>query len=343
MSTIAAGRQNVKGDNEGAHICLNFGTETSALQKWKLDRSEDIYKSSKAEPLGKSLSRGHVIPLDKNHAFGQSIGAREKNHNPQAGYLINPTDNDEASDVRTHGDYLPGEQKKRNYDWGAAGIDPKSTVFGIVDSNPYVNGVAKSINPNIVGSGVDTTKLVNKVVEDFKENRSEKLGQTKTLGARNVTLSEDHTFGVSSRKFEEWGVGKLMNGIYTEAEQVPDADLGKSIKKGFRNIAPKDRVFGAPTVRTDIYTPSERSVADNNNYGYEPNTMALLYPADGAERGITEEDFLEARSRDEIKTLTKMAKLGMKDEDFDRIYNISADAAGNCSLYNFLKAKDNHH
>jgi hypothetical protein len=44
----------------------------------------------------------------------------------------------------------------------------------------------------------------------------------------------------------------LQVGEYTEEELQPDADLGKAIRPGFRNMAPAERVFGLPSVRVDI-------------------------------------------------------------------------------------------
>ena len=37
---------------------------------------------------------------------------------------------------------------------------------------------------------------------------------------------------------------ELIKGAYTPDEQQPDADLGKSLREGWRNMAPEDRVRG---------------------------------------------------------------------------------------------------
>jgi len=343
---IPSGPYGVKNSYKPGESCeasMNVYPTSKTLQ-WKLERADDIYKSTKTEPLGKSMTRGHKIPLEPDHSYGIHVGAEGKNRNPESGLLINPstveTNDPEHHNmyVMTHQDFLPGEQRSRNYDWNAAGVDPKKNVFGIKDLEPYYDGVAKSINPNLNGSA--KTKIVNKLVEEFKDQHAEKLGTAKNLGARDQRLPKDHTYGLSSQKFEEWGVFKLL-GSYTKDEQLPDADLGKSIKPGFRNIAPEDKVFGAPTVRSYIPAPKTRSVADNNNYGDEPNTMTLLYPSNGAERGITEEDFLLLRSKDSIKALMAAVKAKLSDAEFDKIYETASNSNGQCSLSNFLHAKDN--
>lgn len=50
-------------------------------------------------------------------------------------------------------------------------------------------------------------------------------------------------------------------------EECNDKNLGKTNKYGFRNITKigdESRLFGAPTIRTDIKQPAMKSVADPN-------------------------------------------------------------------------------
>jgi hypothetical protein len=53
-----------------------------------------------------------------------------------------------------------------------------------------------------------------------------------------------------------------------EHELQPDKDLGRSTKVGCRNVVRKpedsNRVFGTPTIRTDIPYKEKRSIADFN-------------------------------------------------------------------------------
>ena len=74
--------------------------------------------------------------------------------------------------------------------------------------------------------------------------------------------------------------------------ETADRDLGLSLRPGFRNRAPEDRVFGAPTIRTDIPGRDVKSVADNNNYGNEPDAMSLVYPS-AAHRGVVDRDYIK--------------------------------------------------
>ncbi len=60
-------------------------------------------------------------------------------------------------------------------------------------------------------------------------------------------------------------MGELLTGTLTPGEQQPDADLGKSLREGFRNTTragDENRSFGIPTIRTDVRLPKLRSVAN---------------------------------------------------------------------------------
>lgn len=66
----------------------------------------------------------------------------------------------------------------------------------------------------------------------------------------------------------QWNAAKCIHGQPSERELQPDTDLGKSTKAGCRNVVRKpedeNRIFGAPTIRTDIPFKEKRSIADYN-------------------------------------------------------------------------------
>lgn len=52
-----------------------------------------------------------------------------------------------------------GEQRRRNYEWNKAGIDPAAHRFGAFEKNPERDGVRKAMQPSLdptlqVGNGV---------------------------------------------------------------------------------------------------------------------------------------------------------------------------------------------
>ncbi len=65
-----------------------------------------------------------------------------------------------------------------------------------------------------------------------------------------------------------WNAARCIHGEPSEKEVQPDTDLGRATKPGVRNVVRKpedeNRVFGTPTIRTDIPFKEKRSVADYN-------------------------------------------------------------------------------
>ncbi len=70
-------------------------------------------------------------------------------------------------------------------------------------------------------------------------------------------LPADHIFGVPS-KHESGSVSTLLKGDYSPEQLQDDADLGKSLKEGWRNLGPAGRVSPAfcpwPHLPLDCYT-----------------------------------------------------------------------------------------
>lgn len=74
-------------------------------------------------------------------------------------------------------------------------------------------------------------------------------------------------FGRSLQPKDPWNAAKCIRGEATYDEAVKDVGLGKSTRFGTRNLTKpgdEDRVFGTPTIRTDIIKPVKKSVADPN-------------------------------------------------------------------------------
>ena len=72
-------------------------------------------------------------------------------------------------------------------------------------------------------------------VEDFRNTRNI-LGQSKNLGQGSSSRPFDMVYGKSSAS-KGIGAGEIIKGKYTDEQNRPDRDLGKSITPGFRNIS----------------------------------------------------------------------------------------------------------
>ncbi len=259
-----------------------------------------------------------------------------------------PADETEAHKmyVRTHAAYDPGEQRRRGYDWQRTGVNPITHAFGAVDKDNYQQGVRKALQPALDQTLPQPSKVSNKIYEDYKASATDYLGKTKKLGTGDRTqLAPDHAYGMPSLRYgPEPGVDQLLQGSFTPEEQNPDADLGKSLREGWRNVAPEGRTFGVPSIRTDIPQPKVRSCANTTNFGNEPDAFQLLRPPHSVERGVHEEHYMALRGRPEVKELVVEAGIELSDEDFDKVFSMASEADGEaeqCCLDTFFRAR--HH
>ncbi len=112
----------------------------------------------------------------------------------------------------------------------------------------------------------------------------------KNIAQTQTKLKKGHAFGFTPNNKDEWDASKCISGEPTLKEVAIDDDLGRSNKFGYRNVVKpgdENRIFGVPTIRSDILQPNNKSVADPNNYGYEPQVIELLFPQKYTNRGLS--------------------------------------------------------
>jgi hypothetical protein len=159
-----------------------------------------------------------------------------------------------------------------------------------------------------------------------------------------------HSFGMRQVCMQGGGakecVVNLLHGAQSAEEQLPDADLGKSLREGFRNIPPPgsdpSRAYGVPSVRTDLHLRSRTSIANTQNYGNEPDAMALLSPCSTADRGVNEDTYAEQRDRGNVRKLLDSAGIRLPDAEFDEVFADAAQAEGGdgrVSLMAFMNSR----
>lgn len=308
----------------------------AGLADYNNDLKESKYHSHIREPLGKSYSRGFVMPGVVNteeFKYGVPTLSSENAKDvlyPGGGHR------EERNKVND-----PAVQKARNYDWK---LDTTAHRFGYAESK-LLNGAAYSLHPERKDGAFPKTVIVKKTVEDFKQVAHDILGKPKNLGQGKPPLQDGHTFGVSTVGNDPWNAAKCIHGEPTEKEVQPDYDLGKCVKQGCRNEVRTesdiDRVFGTPTIRLDIPFKERKSVADHQNYGDEPDAVDLLFPNTFTELGVSEFDFSALRSRDEIKELFGRIgykyKVGKFNAMFNRARALDQCASDACSVRSFMK------
>ncbi len=122
--------------------------------------------TSRAFPHAPAHPRLRNAPTKPTHApLPLPLPRQGKELARQAATVINPTDHPAEEDpathtqyVRSHGDFGPGEQRQRGYNWQAPGIDPAAYRFGAVDPNQVRDGVKQALTSGLdpeaqVGAG----------------------------------------------------------------------------------------------------------------------------------------------------------------------------------------------
>lgn len=155
---------------------------------------------------------------------------------------------------------------------------------------------------------------------------------------------------------KEDGVGELIHGGYSAAQQQPDADLGKSLREGFRNIPPAaadgsidsraaggGRAYGLPSVRTDLHPPARASIANAQNYGNEADAAALLSPCSTADRGVNEEHYSARRDAAGVRGLLAGAGIAMGDAEFAACFEAAAASEGSSGRASLMAFMDTRH
>jgi len=327
---------------------------SGAQQLLELDEAK--YQRNIREPLGKAYERNFNIPddLKTRRGFGVIQGAKALDEARQARDIVFPKANPmvdpdvdpevHALYVRTHASWAPGEQKDRHYDWAATqvGPDPEAHAFGKKPSRVF-EGVKKALNPALDPEVKHNPSIVPQHHEEFQMAAKDALGRSKVHGTVPHTLGPAHAFGKPSLTGLEPGAGQIISGFYTAEQQGPDADLGKSIRPGFRNEwHDPNRVFGIPSLRTDQPRPHLPSVANNVNYGDEASAHHLLAPARSAILGVSETHYLQMRGRAEIKRFLRVAKLDVPDHEFEDIFVMAAEhdeQPDKCCMETFMRAR----
>ncbi|CAG9463987.1 unnamed protein product [Pedinophyceae sp. YPF-701] len=306
---------------------------------------EAVYETRRREPLGRSMVRGHELPdgMGSEVPFGRPLGAKELDRQGQVREVMEATKTGEDDEsvrqmyVRTHGDYAPGEQRRRGYNWG--GVDPDSNVFGRPGAKKDPMEMKK------IMSYPQGPSVVSRTLADYKLGNEPELGRVRTLGfGDRETVMSGTAAGVPSlhpKMPAEPGVEVLLRHQYSGGGCEPDPDLGRSLRPGYRNIVEDpDKVFGVPTVRTDLPMPQpgSRSVADAQNYGNEPDAAALLFPA-----GFVSDDILtQPISLEEAKELCDAAGVQIEEAVAARAWEEGARThpGGQCTFGAFLRMKE---
>jgi len=344
---IPYGRENAcKADGSTVHEILNPKPITKFEQQMN-EEKDKLYHSTQKEPLGKHYNHGLYVPeyaKQPDYRFGSASdrnawGTKELVCPPGQSGIEEDDPEVKRRYVLSHGAFGVAEQRNRGYDWNKIGKDPKQFKFGWSDKGALTEGVKKAISGTLNDPDVPVgAKIVQKTVTDFQNFTHDHLGKTRKTGAGLHGLTKDYIFGASTLKTAgAWGTKECIEGNATQEEQMPDPDLGRTLQPGWRNITNETRPFGVPNVRTDIPLPCIRSVADNSNYGDEPDAKELLYPNVHAWKGVQPDDFFQPRSCNDIMSIMECAGFDLTQEQGLQVYERAASShpEGQVSLESF--------
>jgi len=336
------GVQSDRGNGNAAELINHH--QLTALQRMNKEKAEKVYVGAAREPLGRSINRGNHLP--ERFTIGSAPFGRPGAGSAEAAKTIIwpevSAEQIEGDEIykRSHGNYAPGEQKSRNYNWY---VDPVTTRFGVGGKNIALNGVSKDVAEVLSGAG-ETKSIINtKQVEDYR-NMGDMLGKTKNLGQDSAARPFETAYGRSaaSGRAGGWSAAQVIKGQYDLKQQEQDHDLGKSITPGFRNISLEDRAYGCPSIRTDLPKgdPQKRSVSDSQNYGDDVPAQDLISPPAFSDMNLHPTSFQDLKDGQEIRTLFEKINIRLDDDVFEAVFN-DADPSGNRVSINAFRSRLN--
>jgi len=287
------------------------------VAEYKNSCAEQVYESSKKEPVGKPFVRGHslkMLPEGYGNASGVPVDSK---------FVIFPVETaPDTEDIRaqyrfTHNSYNPGERINRNYNFPPMTQENGFRFGGSVAGAIEGEGMRMALNMDVEDDGnYKQTRLVQKVNEDYRHVQHPKVAKAVNVkqGPDGPPLPKDHRFGIKST-VSDYTAGSCIKGYYTLPEQLPDQDLGRCTKPGRRNVTSETRAFGVPSVRTDIPAPppGKRSCGSDKSYGDDCGAAALLNPQRFDAKGVPDREFLVRRPREELEALIENMSLGSID------------------------------
>ncbi|CAJ1346253.1 unnamed protein product [Effrenium voratum] len=300
--------------NKDEDVAQNFRSgQQFGVAEYINTRAEDVYHSTKREPLAKPFLRGHSLPpavqAPEFPGFGLPLDRSEKGAKDVMFPRGKAPESDEVKALykRTHGSTEPGEGLSRDYQWPHSVKDNPIFRFGRGNTTSASGAGAKSALSMDCGAeplSVPNTLIVKDTLASFQEVTTDQLGASRNLMQLQSiqALPQHHAFGKPTSN-DPISAGRLIKGAYSLEEQMPDSDLGKCTLRGRRNYETKP--LGIPSVRYDKPAPHplKRSVANAVNYGDDLNAGSLITPTRFQFKGLMADDFRLRREPPEVERL----------------------------------------
>jgi len=128
---------------------------------------------------------------------------------PQGGAELHENPDTHVLYRKTHGNFAPGEQKERDYQWN---FDPKEHRFGYAEKR-VLNGAALALHSERAEESFPKTVIVKKTVEDHKAVTSDLLGVSKNLGQGQTDRGVEFVHGVKNiQGTDPWNAARCIHG-----------------------------------------------------------------------------------------------------------------------------------
>jgi len=295
------------------------------------EKAGAIYRSSKREALGKGYDYGARLPAGVKE--GTVVLGKPSAIAEGSKQLIYPAD---SSDIHTdaelkrqhvisHGAFEPGEQRKHGVAWEGTRRDPIKSRFGVVARKPEKNGVGKCLDASEDDEAI-ITRLIPIQVAAAREFSHDHLGRTRNRGQDPYGRPPPDRFGIVKRATDGSTAADCIRGDYDEADRRPDDSVGKATRPGYRNI-PHDpaRVYGIPSLRTDVPPRKQQSLASKENFGQDVDVKYLVTPSRFMSRSVDHSDFVETRDSRTIRDIFARIGRSFSDSEFAAVFRRAQD------------------
>lgn len=182
---------------EQIHTDQLLNQRKKPLEEYMEKRGEQIYKSTKQQPLGRPAPRIGLPKHIKEKVdsgtcrFGQTtdIGAVHAKESvfPESNNLAEETAKEQKLYQISHKDMPVGVRKNHDFDWSRTKIDPNSHRFGKKPKQKFSNEIKMVLDPT-TDPTLSKSRVVPASSEDSRHYKKAELGHSRYVGYVDIVL-----------------------------------------------------------------------------------------------------------------------------------------------------------
>ncbi|KAL0246535.1 hypothetical protein GEMRC1_007747 [Eukaryota sp. GEM-RC1] len=298
----------IKTDRDSTSL---FPQPESEIQEYHNSWQERRYKCATKCPLGTVPTVVATPPVDSSHCFG-ICNERHASSSQAKDILLHEEESDDETCKemykKSHRDYLPAEQVKRNYKWP---VDPDSFRFGYKSQGTSNTG--SQVKSLCQPFDCSSTSVVRSTVLKNKDNEHH-IEKPRNRNSAPLDASS-RCFGVSN------GTSTRAGDCFRFEGEASDEELGRTRKptKGLESVC--DLTFGASTEHI-----SQSSLGFD---GYNVSCQKTLQSGILGPLGLSEEDFDVVLPVERLYELVFKVGMVKSREEFDVVIQDCRDVSLN--------------